>query len=89
MKKNWGQVLFVDFLSSQALDICRNWDHWVIGSMTDGIAPSAGAMAYTLSKRLKYSSRLIPAERKLFFIMKTGTSGQSGIIIGLMMPFLV
>jgi len=44
---------------------------------------------FIFSKSLKYSSRLMPADRKLFFIMKTGTSGQSGITIGLIIPFLV
>ena len=37
----------------------------------------------------KYSSRLIPAERKLFLIMETGTSGQSGITIGRLIPLIV
>jgi hypothetical protein len=46
-------------------------------------------IAHTLSRGLKYSSRLMPAEPKLFLIMKTGISGQSGIIMGLMIPLLL
>jgi len=37
----------------------------------------------------KYSSRVMPAERRLLLIMNTGTSGQSGITMGLITPFFV
>jgi len=44
---------------------------------------------YIFSRIAKYSSRLMPALLKLFLIMKTGTSCQSGITMGRTTPAFV